>query len=64
MPKVQITLDVKTFKKLTEASISERRPVPLQAEVILRRALGQPFPIPVKDNQPRTEEMTYERQTS
>jgi hypothetical protein len=41
---VRLDLDTDTFTRLVEAAVAERRPVDWQAEVILRRALGLPFP--------------------
>ncbi len=44
MTQVRVNLDSETFIRLIDAACSERRPVPMQAEVMLRRALGLPFP--------------------
>ena len=44
MALVRVNLDGETFSRLIDAACSERRPVPMQAEVMLRRALGLPFP--------------------
>jgi hypothetical protein len=38
--RIRLELDDETREKLIEAAIRERRPVGLQAEVLLRRALG------------------------
>ena len=42
MPIVRIYLDVGIFDRLAECAIEECRPIPWQAEVMLRRALGMP----------------------
>ncbi len=44
MAQLRITLDSETHQRLLESALAERRPVPWQAEVVLRRALGLPFP--------------------
>jgi hypothetical protein len=46
MPKVRLDLDLETFEALAGKAFAERRPVPYQAEVILRQALGLQFPYP------------------
>ena len=46
MPTINIDLDTDSFHRLAELAVEERRPIPWQAEVVLRRALGLPFPIP------------------
>jgi hypothetical protein len=40
MPIIRIDLDAKTFARLAEIAIEESRPIPWQAEVLLRRMLG------------------------
>ena len=44
MPRLRLDLDLETFEALALKASSERRPVTLQAEVVLRQALGLPFP--------------------
>jgi hypothetical protein len=44
MPTIRIDLDTECFKRLAESAVEELRPIPWQAEVLLRRALGLPFP--------------------
>jgi|RhiMetdeSRZDD1v2_1073273.scaffolds.fasta_scaffold1300266_2 hypothetical protein len=44
MPLIRINLDTDCFNRLAESAIEELRPIPWQAEVLLRRALGLPFP--------------------
>ena len=44
MHAVKLDLDRETFERLVERAAAERRPIPWQAEVTLRRALGLPFP--------------------
>ena len=47
MPRLRLDLDRETFDALTAQAFAERRPVVFQAEVVLRQALGLPFPYPV-----------------
>jgi hypothetical protein len=42
--------DQETFVALTDRALRERRPVVWQAEVILRQALGLPFPYPAEED--------------
>jgi hypothetical protein len=44
MPRLRLDLDLDTFEALALKASSERRPVTLQAEVIIRQALGLQFP--------------------
>lgn len=44
MAQIKLDLDTETFSRLVASALDERRPIPWQAEVILRRALGLPFP--------------------
>ena len=37
--------DPETQRRIIEAAVKERRPVRLQAEILLRRAVGLPDPI-------------------
>ena len=46
MAYIKLDLDNETFTRLMDVVLRERRPIPWQAEVLLRRALGLPFPIP------------------
>ena len=46
MPKLHLDLDRETFEALASQALAQRRPVVLQAEVILRQTLGLPFPYP------------------
>jgi hypothetical protein len=46
MPKLRLDLDDETFQALADIAFTERRPVPFQAEVLLRQALGLQFPYP------------------
>ena len=45
MSVIKIELDQESFKSLAEMAINERRPIPLQAEVLLLTALGR-WPVP------------------
>ena len=46
MPRLRLDLDTETFETLLTHATAELRPVQLQAEVLLRQALGLPFPYP------------------
>ena len=52
MARVLIDFDRETFNRLLDVAHSERRSVPMQAEVIVRQALGLPFPYPVPTQPP------------
>jgi hypothetical protein len=49
--RIKLELDPETTEKLVEAAVREKRPAAWQAEVLLRTALGLPFPPPIL-NQP------------
>jgi hypothetical protein len=51
MVSLKLDVDRETFERLVEAAVRERRPVVMQAEVILRQALGLPFPYAVEVRQ-------------
>lgn len=42
--RLRIDLDPETTQRLIHMAVSERRPIAWHAEVLLRRALGLPFP--------------------
>jgi hypothetical protein len=42
---LKVDVDGETYARLAEQAVAERRPIPWQAEVELRRALGLPFPV-------------------
>ena len=44
MPTLRVELDRETYDCLLRQAEAERRPVPWQAEVAIRRSLGLPFP--------------------
>ncbi len=46
MPRLRLDLDRETFEALAAQALSERRSAAFQAEVLLRQALGLPFPYP------------------
>ena len=56
MPRLRLDLDRETFDALGVQALAERRPAHYQAEVLLRQALGLPFPFPA--NTPETEPTT------
>ena len=49
MPRLRLDLDTETFDSLVAQASAELRPVQLQAEVLLRQALGLPFPLGIDD---------------
>ncbi len=55
MPRLRLDLDRETFEALAAQALSERRSASFQAEVILRQAMGLPFPYPAT---PHAEEAT------
>jgi hypothetical protein len=55
--RIHLELDSETSKALVAQAMSEQRPVPLQAAVMLRRCLGLPFPFtPTAQSNPTTAE--------
>lgn len=44
MPKLRLDPDRETYDRLVEIADVQRRPVGWQAEVLLRQAVGLPFP--------------------
>ena len=52
MANLRLDVDFETYERLVEVAVSERRPITWQAEVVLRRALGLPFP-PEQESGPR-----------
>jgi hypothetical protein len=44
MATLKLDLDPETLECLVERAVQERRPIIWQAEVLLRQALGLPFP--------------------
>jgi hypothetical protein len=50
---LKIEIDTEMIERLTAQAVNEKRSIPRQAEVILRKALGLPFPrvqpIPTKE---------------
>ena len=53
MAHIQLEIDADTYESLVKAALAERRPVPWQAEIVLRRALG----LPVSGDQPTTPQL-------
>ncbi len=44
--RIKLDLDNELTERLIQEAVRERRPVAWHAEVLLRRALGLPFPVP------------------
>jgi hypothetical protein len=57
MPKLTLDVDDETYELLAYQAVDWLRPVEWQAAVILRMALGLPFPKPV----PAPTQQTYDR---
>ena len=55
MPRVRLDLDTETYESLVAHASAELRPVQLHAEVLLRQALGLPFPYPVHPATPTSD---------
>jgi hypothetical protein len=49
MPTIKISLDQETYSTLSQSAGRDLRPIPWQALVLLRGALGLPFPTPATD---------------
>ena len=45
MPTLKLDIDIDSLKRLSEIAVTERRPIPLQAEVLLLKAIGR-WPVP------------------
>ncbi len=45
--RIRLDLDEDTTHRLIEDAVANRRPLVMQAEVILRRGLGLPVPVPL-----------------
>jgi hypothetical protein len=54
--RIKLELDNEMTEKLVQAAVREQRPAAWQAEVMLRRALGLPFPIPEIPRPQRTQQ--------
>ena len=52
--RLKLELDTETAEKLAESAVVEKRPLAWQAEVLLRRSLGLPFP---PEKQPERKEV-------
>jgi hypothetical protein len=48
MALLKLDLDAESLKRLTEIAVAERRPIVLQAEVLLLQALGR-WPVSIAD---------------
>jgi hypothetical protein len=59
--KVRLDLDTEATKALIESGLNELRPPQLQAAVLLRRALGLPFPPELRSSTNHTASAGKER---
>lgn len=59
MTALKLDLDTETLTKLIESALRERRPTAWQAEILLRKALGLPFPLPLDDAYSAVPEHVY-----
>jgi hypothetical protein len=46
MPTIKLTIDSKTYQRLSDSAVRDLCPIPWQALVLLREALGLTFPCP------------------
>jgi hypothetical protein len=60
MPRIRLDLDKETFEALNSQAAAQRRPVPLQAEVIIRQALNLQFPYPPKSENGEATEVLHD----
>jgi len=49
--RLRLDIDQETLLALMDRALRERRPLVLEAEVLLRQALGLPFPYPGEMNE-------------
>lgn len=56
MPTIKISLDPETYSSLSDSAVRELRPIPWQALVLLRGALGLRLPMPAQDEPKATTE--------
>lgn len=59
---IKIEIDAEMTERLTVQAVNEKRSIPRQAEVILRRALGLPFPRVQTFYPTPQQEATHDRQ--
>lgn len=62
--RLKLELDEDTTARLVERVAAERRPVPWQAEVLLRQALGFSFPQPYQGGQGSEVEDSSQREST
>ena len=58
---LKIDIDTEMIERLSKQAVNEKRSIPRQAEVVLRMALGLPFP-PVQSTPKKTEVQNEQRQ--
>ncbi len=55
MARLRLDLDQETYSKLLDSALAEKRPVEWHAGVVIRRALGLPFPLPIGEQSKQSE---------
>lgn len=53
MARIKLDLDQEAYQRLVELATTERRPITMQAEVIIRRGLGLPLSREIGETIPR-----------
>ncbi len=62
--RLRLELDEDTTMRLVERAAAERRPVPWQAEVLLRQALGLSFPYPYQGDHADEAEISLQHKST
>ena len=57
MPTIKLTIDSETYDRLSDSAVRGLRPIPWQALVLLREALGLTFPCPKEPDERKPERL-------
>jgi hypothetical protein len=57
MPTIKLTIDSETYDRLSDSAVRDLRPIPWQAVVLLREALGLTFPCPKKPDERKSKQV-------